>query len=157
MPAVGRPYGTAPSTPDLNSTCTARLAGLNHSTVSPGLQPSGDPIRSRAPSAVRMRLLPEACGILISLIDPLAACRKTCTVPQAPAAWRYRPLGSRQASRSPKSGLWLPRAGVSALARAPLAGTSHSRGRPLAEAQLARMVPASHQRAGEQFVPEACS
>src|SRR6185437_10953631 len=50
-----------------------------------------------------------------------------CSTPHAPAACRYSPLGSRQASRSPKSPLRAGlRGGVSAFGRAPLTGTSQS-------------------------------
>src|SRR6185437_2003792 len=77
-----------------------------------------------------------------------------CSTPHAPAACRYSPLGSRQASRSPKSPLRAGlRGGVSAFGRAPLTGTSQSCQIELSGgAQDASTVPPSHQRTGEQVI-----
>src|SRR6266566_1294410 len=77
-----------------------------------------------------------------------------CSTPHAPAACRYSPLDSCQASRSPKSPLRAGlRGGVSAFGRAPLTGTSQScwAARP-GGAQDARTVPPFHQRNGEQVL-----
>src|ERR1700751_1344281 len=77
-----------------------------------------------------------------------------CSTPTRRAACRYSPLGSRQASRSPKSPLRAGlRGGVSALGRAPLTGTSQSCQMELSGgAQAASPVPPSHQRTGEQVI-----
>src|SRR6201989_1230945 len=77
-----------------------------------------------------------------------------CSTPHAPAACRYSPLGSRQASRSPKSPLRAGlRGGVSAFGRAPLTGTSQSCQMELsAGVQDASTVRPSHQRTGEQVL-----
>ena len=58
------------------------------------------------------------------VIEPLAAGQKICSEPHGPAACRYRAPASRQASMSPRSGLFGPRGGVSAAGVLPLIGTS---------------------------------
>src|SRR5215470_14199355 len=75
-----------------------------------------------------------------------------CSTPHGPAACRYSPLLSGQASRSPRSpvvrGLG---GGVSAFGCAPLTGTSQSCGTALPGGeQDARIVPLFHQRTGPQ-------
>src|SRR6185369_2742192 len=77
-----------------------------------------------------------------------------CSTPHAPAACRYSPLGSRQASRSPKSPVVRGSCGrVSAFGCAPLTGTSQSSRGPVPDgSQDARIVPLFHQRTGPQVL-----
>src|SRR5438445_13383335 len=74
-----------------------------------------------------------------------------CSTPHAPAACKYSPLGSCQASRSPKSPVVRGSPGRdNAFGRAPLTGTSHNRELVPPGPQDARIVPLSHQRTGPQ-------
>src|SRR2546423_8345852 len=77
-----------------------------------------------------------------------------CSTPHAPAACRYSPLGSCQASRSPKSPVVRGSCGrVSTFGRAPLTGTSQSsRGPAPGGSQDARTVPLFHQRTAPQVL-----
>src|SRR6267154_728403 len=136
------------------SHCSARLAGSYQSSETLPVQSVGAWTSSREPRAVSTRLSPLVCGTVTSLIEPPGACRKICSTPHAPAACTYSPLGSRQASRSPKSPLRAGlRGGVSGFGRAPLTGTSQSCQMELsAGAQDASTVPPSHQRTGVQAI-----
>src|SRR6185312_4472589 len=136
------------------SHCSARVAGLNQSSDTLPVHSLGAWTSSREPRAVSTRLSPLVCGTVTSLIEPPGACRKICSTPHAPAACTYSPLGSRQASRSPKSPLRAGlRGGVSALGRAPLTGTSQSCQMELSGGvQDASTVRPSHQRTGEQVL-----
>src|SRR5215469_4178335 len=74
--------------------------------------------------------------------------------PHPVEASTYSPLDSFQALKSPKSKelLLAVRTGVSAVGRAPLAGTSHIRGpNPLVTPQVARTVVELHQRTAMQL------
>src|SRR6516162_11889612 len=134
------------------SHCSAWVAGLNHSSELLPVQLVGAWISSREPNAVSTRLSLAVCGTVTSVIDPLRACLKICSTAQGPAACRYRPLGSCQASRSPRSPLLTVRRGVSAVGCAPLTGTSQSCGMALSGGtHEARIVPLFHQRTGLQL------
>src|SRR5580693_162561 len=137
------------------SHCSAPVPGSNHSSELLPMQLVGAWISSRAPSAVSTSLSPSVCGTLTSVIEPLRACLKICSTAQGPAACRYSPLGSVQASRSPRSRLLTLRTGVSACGRAPPIGTSQSWGMPLlGGTQDASTVVPVHQRTGLQVFVE---
>src|SRR5215472_2354440 len=134
------------------SHCSAWVAGLNHSSESLPVQLVGAWISSREPDAVSTRLSLAVCGTVTSVIEPLRACLKICSTAQGPAACRYSPLGSCQASRSPRSPLLAVRRGVSAVGCAPLTGTSQSCGMAVFGAtQDVRIVTLLHQRTGLQL------
>src|SRR5215469_3260034 len=133
------------------SHCSVRLPGSYQSSETLPVQSVGAWISSREPRAVSTRLSPLVCGTVTSLIEPPRACRKMCSTPHGPAACRYSPLDSCQASRSPRSPLLGLRGGVSAFGRAPPTGTSQSCGTALpAGEQEASTVPPFHQRTGLQ-------
>src|SRR6516164_2482013 len=134
------------------SHCSARFPGSYQSSETLPVQSVGAWTSSREPRAVSTRLSPLVCGTVTSLIEPSRACRKMCSTPHGPAACRYSPLDSCQASRSPRSPLVRGlRGGVSAVGCAPLTGTSQSRGTALPGGeQDASTVPSFHQRTGPQ-------
>src|SRR5215469_12582111 len=99
--------------------------------------------------ALTTRLL-AAPGTLTCCSLPWAGWRPMTRLPQAPKPSRYSPLDSCQALKSPRSKPPV-RAGVSAVGRAPLAGTSHICGpAALAAPQVARIVVRLHQRTAAQ-------
>src|SRR5215469_8308599 len=133
------------------SHCSDRFPGSYQSSETLPVQSVGAWISSREPRAVSTWLSPLVCGTVTSLIEPPRACRKICSTPHGPAACRYSPLVSRQASRSPRSPVRGLRGGVSPFGCAPLTGTSQSCGAALpGGAQDARIVPLFHQRTGLQ-------